>query len=295
MNGAPPGFAVGCLTSKDGTRICYRRLGQGPGVILLHGGMESAASHMELAEALADTYTVYLPDRRGRGMSGPYGNDYTVQREIEDMDALLTKTGAHHVFGISSGAIVWLHAMLVLPTIYKAAIYEPPLAVNGTWSGSWTPSGFLRKYDQELARGDVPSALALGLKAIQMGPPIMARMPHWLLKAGTRMMMAREDKKAREGDVTMRELAPTLHYDTQLLIESEDLRRFRDIKAKVLLMSGERSPDYLKTAVTALEKTLPNLAGRVDLPGVAHGGSSNRNRGGKPKIVAAELHKFFSE
>ena len=59
------------VISADGTLIGYRQLGQGPGLVLVHGAMESAQSHMQLAEALADTFTVYLPDRRGRGMSGP--------------------------------------------------------------------------------------------------------------------------------------------------------------------------------------------------------------------------------
>src|SRR5690349_14752157 len=101
-------YTTGAVTSKDGTTIGYRRLGHGPAVVLLHGSMESAHSHIELAAALADAFTVYLPDRRGRGLSGPYSAEYSVQKDIEDMDALLTQTGAHYVFGISSGAIIWL-------------------------------------------------------------------------------------------------------------------------------------------------------------------------------------------
>lgn len=161
MNGAWQSSEIGHVTSKDRTHIGYRQLGHGPGVIVLHGGMESAASHAELAEALAESHTVYVPDRRGRGLSGPYGEDYTVQKEVDDMGALLDQTGVHNVFGISSAAIVWLHAMLALPAIRKAAIYEPPLAVGGKWSGSWTPREFLQAYEAELARGDVASALAL--------------------------------------------------------------------------------------------------------------------------------------
>ena len=42
-------------------------------MVMLHGSMESSNSHLELARALADIATVYLPDRRGRGLSGPYG------------------------------------------------------------------------------------------------------------------------------------------------------------------------------------------------------------------------------
>src|SRR5215467_144667 len=103
---APETYTVGYVTSRDGTTIGYRQLGRGPGVILLHGAMESAQSHMQLAEALADAFTVYLPDRRGRGLSGPHGKDYRVQEDVDDLDALLTTTGAHNVFGVSSGGLV---------------------------------------------------------------------------------------------------------------------------------------------------------------------------------------------
>src|SRR5947209_5157596 len=123
-------YTTGSVPSQDGTTISYRQLGQGPGVVLVHGAMESAQSHMQLAEALAATFTVYVPDRRGRGLSGPYGEDYSILKEVEDIDALLTKTGTHHVFGVSSGGLIGLQAALILPAIHKAAIYEPALLIN---------------------------------------------------------------------------------------------------------------------------------------------------------------------
>ena len=133
VNRTEPQYTTGFVTSKDGVTIGYRQLGQGPALVMLHGANESAQSHMQLAEALAPYYTIFLPDRRGRGMSGPHGADYGSQKEVEDMAALLTKTGARYVFGVSSGAIVWLQALLSLPAIQKAALYEPPLIVNN-WS-----------------------------------------------------------------------------------------------------------------------------------------------------------------
>ncbi|WP_052475843.1 alpha/beta fold hydrolase [Cohnella kolymensis] len=90
----PKNYTTNSITSKDGTNISYRQLGRGPGLVVVHGTMESAQSHMQLAEALDDTYTVYLPDRRGRGLSGPYSKDHNLRKEVEDMDALLTQTGA---------------------------------------------------------------------------------------------------------------------------------------------------------------------------------------------------------
>jgi pimeloyl-ACP methyl ester carboxylesterase len=281
---------TGSVPSQDGITISYRQLGHGPGVVLLHGAMESAQSHMQLAEALADTFTVYVPDRRGRGLSGPYGKDYSIQKDVEDLDALLTKTGAHHVFGVSSGGLISLQAALTLPAIHKAALYEPALIMNGSASTAW-----LTRYDKEMAQGKVAAALITGMKGTKMGPPIFNVMPRWLLELLTSMAMASEGKKARGDVVTMRALAPTLHYDGQLVVEmSEKLENFRAIRAEVLLLGGSKSPTYLKVALDALEKVFPH-AKRIEFPGLNHGASGNTERGGQPERVAQELRRFFAE
>jgi len=286
-------YTTSSVTSQDGTTIGYYQFGHGPGVVLLHGAMESAHSHMQLAEALADAFTVYLPDRRGRGLSGPYGKDYSIQIEVEDMDALLTKTGAHYVFGVSAGGLICLQAALHLPAIHKAALYEPALIVNGSIS-----TAFLPRYDKEMAQDKVAAALVTAMKGAQMGPPIFNAIPSFLLELLTNMAMKSEDKKARSGDVTMRMLAPTLHYDFQLVDETaEALENFRAVRDEVLLLGGSRSPAYLKAALDALEKVLPHVK-RIEFPGLGHGGSSdtsNTNRGGQPELVAQELRRFFAE
>jgi len=281
-------YTTASVTSQDGTTIGYRQLGHGPGVVLVHGAMESAQSHMQLAEALATTFTVYVPDRRGRGLSGPYGKDYSIQKDVEDLDALHTKTGAHYVFGVSSGGLISLQAALTLPAIHKAAIYEPALLINGSASTAW-----LTRYDIEMTQGKVAAALITGMKGTQMGPPIFNVMPRWLLELLTSMAMASEEKKAKGDDVTMRALAPTLHYDGQLVVEmSEKLESFRAIRAEVLLLGGSKSPAYLKVPLPALEKVLPH-ATRIEFPGLNHGASGNTDRGGQPERVAQELRRFF--
>src|SRR5262245_56092990 len=127
-----PGIATqspsitGLVTSKDGTVIGYRQIGHGPGIILVHGGMETSQNFMRLATALADSFTVSVPDRRGRGLSGAYGDNYCLARECEDIEALVDQTGATTIFGLSSGAIIVLQAVLALPSIQKIAVYEPP-------------------------------------------------------------------------------------------------------------------------------------------------------------------------
>ena len=280
---------TGFVTSKDGVTIGYRQLGHGPGVVLLHGMMSSGQNHMQLAEALADAFTVYVPDRRGRGLSGPYSEDYSVQKDVEDMDALLTQTGAHNVFGVSAGGIISLQAALTLPAIHKAAIYEPPLFMDES-----APTAVLTRFDKEMAQGKVAAALVTAMKGAQMGPPIFSVMPRWLLERLTSKFMASADKKAKGDYVPMRALAPLLHYDFQLVVEmSGKLESFRAIRAEVLLLGGSKSPAYFKVALGDLEKALPH-ARRVEFPGLDHAASWNTDIGGQPEPVAQELRRFLS-
>jgi pimeloyl-ACP methyl ester carboxylesterase len=282
-------YRTGSVISQDGTTIGYRQLGHGPGVVLLHGAMESAQSHMELAEALADRFTVTLPDRRGRGMSGPYGRDYTIQRAVEDVAAVLAETDAHAVFGVSAGGLIMLQAALTLPAIHKAALFEPAMVVNNAVS-----MAFLARYDQEIAQGKTAAALVTAMKGAQMGPPIFNRIPRWLLERLTQMGMASEEKKATGDAVTMRALAPTLHCDFHMILEMQDaLPRFKAVQAEVLLLGGSESPAYLKAALDALETVLPHVR-RVEFPGLGHGASGNTDQHGQPERVAQELRRFFA-
>jgi pimeloyl-ACP methyl ester carboxylesterase len=285
----PGRSSTGVVTSTDGTRIGYRQLGTGPGIVVLHGTMESAESHMQLAEALADTFTVYLLDRRGRGQSGPTGADYGLHQEIDDLAAVLTATGAQNVFGVSSGGIIALQAALALPAIQKVAIYEPPLFVSEP-----LPSALLARYEAEIAEGQVAAALVSAMLAAQMGPPIFARIPRKLLELLTTLGLRSEDKKAKPGDVTMRLLAPTLHNDFQLVVEMADrLDSVKALQAEVLLLGGSKSPGYLRAALDALAQALPRVQ-RTEFTGLNHGGSGNTNRGGRPEQVAQELRRFFA-
>ena len=279
------------VTSRDGTRIQYLQLGQGPGVVMLHGAMESARSHLTLAKSLSDAYTVYLPERRGHQLGFPFVNEYCMQKEVEDLAALLERTGARDIFGVSAGGLICLQAALILPTIEKIAIYEPALTVNGSPSVD-----FLPRYDQEIAQGKAAAALVSGMKGAQLGPPVFNAIPRWLLELLTTMTMKQEEKNTGPGDVTMRVLAPTLHYDFHLVAEmAESQEKFSSLQQEVLLLGGDQSPAWLKAALDALEKTLPQVK-RVEFPGLDHGGSSDlssTNRSGRPQVVAAELRQFF--
>lgn len=287
--GAGEPYTTHTVTSRDGTTIAYRQVGRGPGLAILHGAMETGLSHLQLAEALASSFTVYLPDRRGRGLSGPSGPDYGMRKEVEDVDALLTTTGAHAVMGVSAGALIALRAALELPAIRKAAIFEPPLSINGSVDMRWLP-----ELDRELAQGKLDAALVTGMLGAQMGPTFMRKLPRGLLELMTRQMMASEQKKAKPGDVTMRALAPTLRSDFQLVGEMADtLDDYRAIPGEVLLLGGSKSPAYLQQAVNALAQTLPG-ARRVVFAGLDHSATGPREMGGKPELVAQTLRDFFA-
>jgi len=287
-------YATGFVTSKDGTMIGYRQLGRGPGLVLVQGTMGTAYHFMQLAEALADTFTIYIPDRRGRGISGSGSADYNIQKEVEDLNALLTKTGTHYVFGLSSGAIISLKATLTLPSIHKLAIFEPPLFINGS-----APTALITRYEKEMSQGKLAAALITGMKAGQFGPLIFNVMPRSLLELLVAMAMKKEEKQEAGGYPPMRELASTLHYDFQLINEMSDkMESFRTIPIKVLMLGGSKSPAYLKAISDALEKVLPHVT-RIEFPGLGHSVAWNydkqRNPGGKPELVAQALCRFFIE
>ena len=287
-------FTAGSVVSRDGTTIGYRRLGQGPAVVMLHGSMESARSHMALAQALADEFTVYLPDRRGRGTSGPYGDSYTIRSEVEDLAAVLSAAGARDVFGVSSAGLVVLEAARTLPGIERIALYEPALLLDG-----YQPSlvDWLPRFDREIADGKTAAALITSMLGLQLGPAAFHVMPRWLLEGFTNMAMKSEDRKAGPDDVTMRKLAPTVRYEGQLIAEMAGaLESFRDLSTDVLLLGGSKGLKFLKPGLAALEQVLPH-ARRVEFAGLDHGGSSDispTNEHGKPEEVAPELRRFFA-
>jgi pimeloyl-ACP methyl ester carboxylesterase len=258
---------------------------------MLHGAMESAQSHMRLAQALADAFTVYLPDRRGHMLGVPFAENYSMRKEVEDLDALLTKTGSHNIFGVSAGGLICLQAALTLPAVHKAAIYEPVLLLSDP------PLALSKRLDEEIVQGKIAAALITGMKGSQMGPPLFNAMPRWLLERITNTAIAQEEKQAKQGDVTMRMLAPTLHYDFELASEmAQTLASFKAVHTEVLLLGGSKSQAYLKYALDALEQVLPHVR-RLEFPGVDHGGSSDpspTNKHGNPELVAQELRRFFA-
>ncbi|HSX00110.1 MAG TPA: alpha/beta fold hydrolase [Patescibacteria group bacterium] len=281
------------VTSKDGTKIGYLKYGDGSsGILLVQGTMGSVENFRELAENLADTFIVYAVERRGRGISGPTGTEYGIGREVEDLEAVLNKTKAENVFGLSSGAIISLEAARRLSSIKKLAIFEPPLLTSAT-----LPRKLLDRYRSEIHEDKTAAALVTAMQAGQFGPPIMKYMPRWLLVAFVNKIMAAEEKAGSGNYISMRKMAPIIQNDFQLVEEMCDkMSSFGGISSEMLLLSGTKSPAYLRTATDSLAKLLPH-ATRIDLPNLGHSAAWNfdkqRNPDGAPNIVAEKLRNFF--
>lgn len=286
-------YAVEHTTSADGTRIGWRRFGTGPGLVLLHGSNESAASHMALGRALAGAFTVILPDRRGRGLTGPYPADYGVGHEVDDLDAVLRATGARLVFGVSASGLAALEATRRLPDrIDKLAVYEPALLLEDTPVGT----DWVARFDAEMAADRVGAALVTSMIGLRLGPPVLKAFPRGLLARLTEKIMAAEDRAAGPDVPTMRALAPTIRYEGVLLGQMRgSIETFSTLSTPVLLMGGSKGLSWLKPAMDALEKTLPDVR-RVEFAGLDHGGSadvSKANPKGDPAVVAAAMRDFF--
>jgi pimeloyl-ACP methyl ester carboxylesterase len=93
------------VISKDGTEIAYETKGSGKAVILVDGAIcyRNFGPMGYLSDLMASNFKVYIYDRRGRGESSN-SKPFAVEREIEDLDALIREAGGSMIFGISSGA-----------------------------------------------------------------------------------------------------------------------------------------------------------------------------------------------
>jgi pimeloyl-ACP methyl ester carboxylesterase len=274
------------VRSADGTIIGYQRVGTGPAVVLLHGAGQSSGNLMRLADRLSGAFTVYVPDRRGRGRSGPYGEFHGLSTEIDDLSALLDASGATRLFGLSSGAVIAIEAALVRPDITKLALYEPPLTFDGVVHGEWAP-----RYEQQLTAGKPGAALVTVLKATADRTSMIGWIPGRPLGAVLDFAIKRTaDRAARDGMMSPRELVPTVRYDAQTVrAAAGPLERFSVLSCEVLLLGGSRSARNLTASLDGLARVLPG-ARRVVLRGAGHTAPDNSRH---PDRVAVVLRDFF--
>jgi pimeloyl-ACP methyl ester carboxylesterase len=258
------------VTSTDGTTIAYDRLGNGPTtVILVTGAMCARNTHAKLAELLSEQFTVINYDRRGRGDSGDT-KPFSVQREIEDIGALIAEAGgAACLYGISSGGALVLEAAASGLPVSKLAVYEIPYFANDEQHERGRQ--YVTNLTKALADGRRGDAVDLFMGLVGLPAEMIAGMhhaPHW---------------------PAMEAIAPTLPYDAAALGMAggapQPEQTIASIDVPALVLGGGASDAWLRDAQQRVAKTLPNGEyGTLD--GQTHEVSED--------ALAPALVKFFS-
>jgi pimeloyl-ACP methyl ester carboxylesterase len=267
-------------------------------VVLLHGGVNSARHMMTLGLGLADAFTLVLPDRRGRGMSGSIGPGYCIEREDEDLAAVVKETGAQFVFGPADGGLFALHGAIGMDRISKVAAFEPLL-----FAGQPGVEEIRRAFTampEQIRAGRIGQAVMFSIHETVLDAARRGQVPTWLAAivhripvrpTGAALDLLLRLESSRRGNLSLRDLLIALVPELDLVMATEGtLEQYRDLTAEVLLMHGSVSDPIFAASAEALHGVLPRST-VVRLPGLNHDSSQSY---GKPDAIAAALRVFFS-
>jgi pimeloyl-ACP methyl ester carboxylesterase len=240
-------------------QIIFDQAGEGPALILVVDAFNTRSTGTLLAQVLAQHFTVLNYDRRGRGESGDTA-PYAVEREIEDLDALIAHAGSSaYLFGYSSGAILALRATAHDLAIPRLALYEPP--PTGARAGELAPE--LAKLVAAGRRGDAVELFQT--EAVGIPAAVVAQMRTAAFRPA------------------LEELAQTLVYESTIL-QALPSELVASVRAPTLVLDGEQSPPVMRQAAHTLAETLPAGQYRT-LDGVGHDLV--------PEVVAPVVEEFF--
>lgn len=259
------------VTSKDGTPIAFDRFGEGPALILVAGATATRVAETSFATTIAPHFTVYAYDRRGRGDSGDTA-PYAVEREVEDIEALIDEAGGTaFVFGHSSGAVLALEAARLLPgKITKLAIYEPPFIVDD--SRSPAPENYVSHLIELVSSGQRGQAVAYFMtEAVGIPAEMVTQMHQSPMWPG------------------LEAVAHTIAYDGTIMGDTmrgdpRPLKKWASVSVPTLVMDGGASHVFMHTGAQAITNVLPN-AQRRTLEGQDHGPADD--------VLAPALINFF--
>jgi pimeloyl-ACP methyl ester carboxylesterase len=259
------------VRSKDGTTIGFERTGSGPPLIIVDGALcwRESGPARKLAAELADRFTVITYDRRGRGESGDT-EPYSVQREVEDLQALIGEAGSPaHVLGISSGAVLAMEAVRAGAAIDTLAVYEAPFIVDD--SRAPAPAGYVPDLNRYLAAGDRGAAVKRFMRLVGMPGPLVALMP---VSPAWRKLKG---------------VAHTLPYDAACMGDTQsgkplDAEHWGAVGVRTLVLVGGKSPEWMANGMESLAALLPD-ARREVLEGQTHMV--------KPKVLAPALKRLI--
>jgi pimeloyl-ACP methyl ester carboxylesterase len=244
------------VTSKDGTTIAFDQSGKGPAVILVDGALQYRAFDQgmaPLADLLAKHFTVFHYDRRGRGDSTDT-QSYALEREIEDIEALIDETGGSaSLYGISSGAALAFEAALALGSkVKKLVMYEAPYNDDANARKAWKK--YRKQLNELVAAGRAGDAVGLFMVLVGASADDVAGMrqhPMWPLWEAVGL---------------------TLAYDAAALGEDGSLptKRAASLAVPTLVMDGGKGEwSFMQDTAVTLAKAIPHGQHRT-LEGQTH-------------------------
>lgn len=266
MSDAAP-FAV----SADGTKIFAIDAGRGPPIVIVHGGMQSAARWDDVAARLADRWRIVAIERRVYGRSGSPKMPHSMAREAEDIAAVLARLGEPAiVVGHSSGAVATLEAALTQPPSLRGIVlYEPPVQLATPLGGDAQP-----RAEAALARGDASAAMQIFFAD-------MVQLP----TEAVAYMSTSPDFAGGWGE--MMRLAPAQLEDNRAIRALPlSIERFRAIAVPALLLRGSDSPTHLHHRLDALKGVIAETS-EATIEGEGH--TANLTA---PHLVADIIARF---
>jgi pimeloyl-ACP methyl ester carboxylesterase len=269
--------ATHSVRSRDGTTISYLSIGGGPSVLVIPGVLSMAADYAAFARVLAERFTVHTIERRGRGESGPQGDDYSIVKECEDVLALQAETGASLLVGHSYGGLVALEVARNNTALTKIAVYEPGVSIDGSMPIDWMPG-----YEKKLVEKKDSDALVEC--ALGVGPEHLRKTPHWLMKLGLLLFISSHERQQMLG---------LLHENVcewrEIARLDSSYEHYREIAADVLLMYGGKSDSKaVNLAMERLAAILPH-AETKEFPKLDHFGIERT----APREVAKVVTDYF--
>ncbi|MDJ0356649.1 alpha/beta hydrolase [Paenarthrobacter sp. PH39-S1] len=262
--------AIDQVTSADATTISVERIGSGPALVLVDGAFcgRSFGPARRLAQELANSFSVYFYDRRGRGDSGDT-KPYAAEREIEDLVAVIRHTGGNaFVYGISSGAALALEAAAAGVPMRKLATYEAPYTGVGVING--VPIDHARHLNALLAqnkRGAMVSYFLVKMIGVPAFVPIMLHFIPGVWKSQTAS-------------------ANTLPYETAVLNNfTAPVDRLAHIPVPTLVMVGGKAAPAMAAAQSMIAKAVPQSLHHI-LDGQTHQVSNT--------AMVPQLRAFFA-
>lgn len=249
----------------------------GSGVVVVTASMVTAADYTRFAQKLSAALgrPVHTFNRRGRGASSPQAEDYTLDADIRDLEAVMKHTSSTDVFGHSFGGAVALHAARTLP-VERLAVYDPAVSVNHSVKADWTA-----EYERATAAGDDGRALAVLTKGLETGA--FSRMPLSMLTIANKLTAGTHVGKQ------MRELMRTGVREIKAIIAADmPAEPFLELPLETLIVVGEKSPAYFGVACGQIHDVLSGSSYTI-LQGSGHDGVLRA-----PDRLITELSDFFA-